>query len=156
MFRPMRRKKQALSPQQCEQVLQNEPRGVLSVLGEDGYPYGIPMDHWYADGKLYFHGAKSGHKIDAIRACPKVSYCVCDRGTPKEGDWSLYFKSVIVFGTIRTVEEPEAIRRICTGLCRNFTQDEAYLERELRLGEKSVLCLELTPEHISGKLVHEA
>lgn len=66
MFRPMRRWKQQLSDEDCIAILKNEPRGILSVLGDDGYPYGIPMNHWYceADGKLYFHGAKTGHKID--------------------------------------------------------------------------------------------
>ena len=78
MFRPMRRWKQQLSDEDCIAILKSELRGILSVLGDDGYPYGIPMNHWYceADGKLYFHGAKTGHKIDAISQCDKVSYCV--------------------------------------------------------------------------------
>ena len=82
MFRPMRRWKQQLSDEDCATLLKNTPRGILSVLGENGYPYGIPMNHWYceADGKLYFHGAKTGHKIDAISQCDKVSYCVYDEG----------------------------------------------------------------------------
>lgn len=80
MFRKMRRFKQELSKQECIEILQSEPRRVLSVLGEDGYPYGMPMNHWYSekDGKIYFHGAKSGHKIDAIKNCDKVSFCVYD------------------------------------------------------------------------------
>ena len=69
MFREMRRFKQVLSQEECIEVLKNEPRGVLSLIGEDGYPYGIPMDHWYCeeDGKLYFHCAKEGHKLDAVK-----------------------------------------------------------------------------------------
>ena len=68
MFREMRRIKQALSQDECTEVLKNEPRGVLSLIGENGYPYGIPMDHWYCeeDGKLYFHCAKEGHKLGAL------------------------------------------------------------------------------------------
>ena len=68
MFRTMRRYKQRISGEECIRILQEEKRGILSVHGEDGYPYGIPMNHWYnpEDGKLYFHGAKTGHKIDAI------------------------------------------------------------------------------------------
>ena len=78
MFRKMRRFKQELSHEECVEVLKTQPRGVLSVLGEDGYPYGLPMTHWYneVDGKIYFHCAGEGHKIDAIRACDKVSFCV--------------------------------------------------------------------------------
>lgn len=90
---------------------EKEPRGVLSVQGEDGYPYGMPMTHWYneKDGKIYFHGAKSGHKIDAIKNCDKVSFCVMDEGYRKEGEWALNIRSVIVFGRLRIVEEPEKV-----------------------------------------------
>ena len=78
MFRKMRRFKQELSKEECIEILKSEPRGVLSMIGDDGYPYGIPMTHWYCeeDGKIYFHGAKEGHKLDAIRKCDKVSFCV--------------------------------------------------------------------------------
>ena len=71
MFPEMRRWKQQLTQQECVEVLKQEPRGVLSLMGEDGYPYGLPISYWYceADGKIYFHGAKSGHKIDAIQRC---------------------------------------------------------------------------------------
>ena len=77
MFRPMRRCGQQLKLNECIEILKAEPRGVLSLLGDNGYPYGIPMDHWYCeqDGKLYFHGAKNGHKIDSLQSCDKVSYC---------------------------------------------------------------------------------
>ena len=79
------------------------------MLGEDGYPYGIPLNHWYnpEDGKIYFHGAKTGHKIDAIARCDKVSYCVWDAGYRKEGEWALNVNSVIVFGRISLVTDEE-------------------------------------------------
>ena len=148
MFRKMRRWKQQLSPEACIEVLKKEPRGVLSMIGEDRYPYGIPMNHWYceADGKLYFHGAKEGHKIDALRACDKVSYCVHDQGYRKEGEWSLNIQSVVVFGTIKPVEDEQKAVEICRGLSAKFTDDPAYVEYEL----------ELTPDHITGKLVNES
>lgn len=156
MFRKMRRFKQELSREECIEMLKKEPRGVLSVLGDDGYPYGVPMDHWYneTDGKLYFHGAKEGHKIDAIRACDKVSYLVQDAGYREDGEWPLHIKSVIVFGRIRIAEEAK-MREICTNLCRKFTDDEDYIDAELT-HLKRVMCLELMPEHITGKLVKES
>ena len=100
----MRRFKQQITQEECIEVLKNAPRGVLSVHGEDGYPYGLPISHWYneEDGKLYFHGAKAGHKLDAIRANDKVSFCVMDEGYREEGDWALNIKSVIIFGRIKT------------------------------------------------------
>ena len=149
MFRKMRRFKQELSQKECIEILKKEPRGVLSVQGEGGYPYGMPMTHWYneKDGKIYFHGAKSGHKIDAIRNCDKVSFCV---------EWALNIRSVIVFGRLHIVEEPEKVVEICTNLCEKFTDDKAYAERELIHSGPAVLCLELEPEHITGKLVNES
>lgn len=158
MFRKMRRFKQELTREECIELLKNEPRGVLSVLGEDGYPYGIPMNHWYSerDGRLYFHGAKEGHKLDAIKKCDKASFCVLDKGSPIQGDWALSFRSVVVFGCIHTVTQQEKIAEICTGLCGKFTDDAEYPERELMRFGASVLCLELIPEHITGKLVKES
>lgn len=158
MFRKMRRFKQELSKQECIEILQREPRGVLSVLGEDGYPYGMPMNHWYSeqDGKIYFHGAKSGHKIDAIKKCDKVSFCVYDKGYRKGDDWALNIRSVVVFGRIRMVEDQDKAVEICTNLCQKFTDDPEYIEQELLHAGAAVLCLELDPEHMTGKLVNES
>lgn len=158
MFRKMRRFKQQISDEECIRILKEEPRGVLSMIGEDGYPYGIPLDHWYneKDGKLYFHGAKEGHKIDAIKACDKVSYCVYDQGYRKENDWALNINSVVVFGRIKLVDEEDKAREICTNLCRKFTDDEEYLQRELKNALPRVQCLELTIEHMTGKIVNES
>ena len=158
MFRKMRRFKQQISKEECAQILREQPRGVLSMIGDDGYPYGIPLDHWYSeeDNKLYFHCAKVGHKIDAITACDKVSYCVMDKGFRRDGEWALNINSVVVFGRMRIVEDEEKKREICTNLVRKFTDDEAYLEKELASAFPRVNCLELAIEHMTGKLVNES
>lgn len=158
MFRPMRRFKQQVSEAECIRILQEEKRGVLSVLGEDGYPYGIPMNHWYnpEDGKIYFHGAKTGHKIDAIARCDKVSFCVWDAGYRKEGEWALNVTSVIVFGRIRLVADEEKAKLIGANLCRKFTDDEEYIRHEIQSAISRVQCLELTIDHMTGKLVNES
>lgn len=158
MFRKMRRFKQQLEKEECVEILKNQPRGVLSVIGDDGYPYGIPMNHWYCeeDGRLYFHGAREGHKLDAINACDKVSYCVYDEGYRKEGEWALNIRSVVVFGRMSVVRDEEKVRTICSNLCRKFTDDQEYLEKELKNSLPRVCCLELIPEHMTGKLVNES
>ena len=158
MFRGMRRFKQQVSEEECIRVLKEQPRGVHSMIGDDGYPYGIPLDHWYCeeDGKLYFHGAKEGHKIDAITKCDKVSFCVMDEGFRKEGEWALNITSVVVFGRIKPVTDNEKARLIGENLCRKFTDDEEYIRHELEHALPRALCLELIPEHITGKLVNEA
>ena len=161
MFRKMRRFKQQISEAECIEVLKNETRGVLSVIGDGGYPYGIPLNHYYCeeDGKLYFHGAKEGHKIDAVKSCDKVSFCVMDQGYREGDDWALNIRSVIVFGRIRFfeyAEDPDKVREICVGLSSKFTDDANYADDEIAKVGKNVLCFEITPDHMTGKLVNEA
>lgn len=158
MFRKMRRVGQQISDDECREILRTEKRGVLSLIGDEGYPYGIPLDHWYCEenGRIYFHGAKEGHKIDSIKKCDKASYCVYDEGYTKPGEWALNIKSVIVFGRIRLVTDKDKEREICTRLVQKFTDDEDFLEKELRNSLARVQCLELIPEHMTGKLVNES
>lgn len=158
MFRELVRKKQALTPDECIQILQNEPRGVLSVIGDDGYPYGVPINYYYCEenGHIYFHSGKSGHKVDAIRACDKVSFCVYDSGYRNEGDWALNINSIIVFGKIQVVEDFDKAMDICRKLSYKFTDDSKYIEKEISSFGKHTLCLELVPEHITGKRVKES
>lgn len=157
-FRPMRRSKQELSREECIEILMQEPRGVLSVLGEGGYPYGMPINQYYCpeNGRLYFHTAREGHRLDAIRAHDKVSLCVYDQGYRKEGEWALNIRSVIVFGRIRVVEDQTHALHMIRGLARKFTDDEGYIEHEIQSAARHVLCLELIPDHITGKLVNES
>ena len=156
-FRGMRRFRQQLSGEECVEILNTQPRGVLAVLGDGNYPYAVPLDHLYRDGKLYFHGAREGHKLDAVRWHDKVSYCVTDEGFRREGDWALTFRSVIVFGRIRPMayDEP-GIEELLRALGNKYNPDPADVERELRGALARVQLLELTIEHMSGKLVREA
>ena len=158
MFRNMLRVRQQISKETCIEILKNEHRGILSVLGDDAYPYGVPLNHWYceADGSIYFHCGKEGHKLDAVRKHEKASFCVYDQGVCKEGDWALNIQSVIVFGRIRQVEDPARAIEIVRRLSHKFTSDQNYIEREIQAFGDEVLCLELVPEHMTGKLVREA
>ncbi len=154
----MRRIKQQISDEECIKVLKEQPRGVLSMIGDDGYPYGIPIDFWYCedDGKIYFHGAKEGHKIDAVSKCDKVSFCVMDQGFRKDGEWALNITSVIIFGRISVVTDEKKRIEIGTNLCRKFSDDEEYMRHEVENALPRALCLGLTPEHMTGKLVNES
>ena len=158
MFRNMVRFKQQIGEEECLRILKEEKRGVLSVLGDDGYPYGMPINHYYCeeDGKIYFHGGMQGHKIDALRRCDKASFCVYDEGYREEGDWALHIKSVIVFGRVEFIEDRETIYRLSAELSRKFTQDEAYIQGELDRSGPRTLMFALVPEHMTGKLVNES
>ena len=158
MFRPLRRIKQQLSNEECITILENEVRGVLSVLGDNGYPYGLPINYYFSkdENKIYFHGSREGHKIDTIKNNDKVSFCVYNKGIQTEGKRGLDFKSVIVFGRIKPIEDREKTIDICRKLSAKFDFGEDYIEEEIKKFAKFVLCLELTPEHICGKNVNES
>ena len=158
MFRPMRRFKQQISDNECKEILKNEKRGVLSLLGDDGYPYGVPINHYYDEdtGKLYFHGANFGHRVDAIKKDPKVSYCVFGQEYQKEGDWAKYVKSVIVFGRAELIEDLDEVIKWSTKLCEKFPCTEEYIETEVSKDADRTLCFAINIEDINGKLVHEA
>ena len=157
MFRDLARIKQKISEEECIAVLREQMRGVLSVQGDDGYPYGLPMDYWYCedDGHLYFHSGKKGHKIDAMERCDKVSFCVWDEGFRKDGDWALNIRSVIVFGRARIVEDFDRAMEISRQLSLKFTDDSDYIESEIIKDGKATAVYEIIPEHMTGKLVNE-
>lgn len=158
MFRELLRKNKALSMDECVEILKNETRGVLSVLGDEGYPYGMPMNHWFneEDGKIYFHCGNVGHRLDALRKHDKVSFCTYDKGYRNQGEWALHVKSVIVFGRVEIVDDLEKIADITTKFSQKFTQDEAYIQKEIEMHGHRTLLLQLTPEHVCGKMVTEA
>ncbi|WP_406534949.1 pyridoxamine 5'-phosphate oxidase family protein [Methanobrevibacter sp.] len=155
MFRKMRRLGQELSKDECIDILTNEPRGVLALLGDDDYPYALPMSHVYVDGKIYFHGAQKGHKIDAVKRHPKVSYCVLDKGVKAEDSWWYTFRSVIVFGKIRTLaDRDEKIDKLTHLGDKFFPTHEETVDEINRLLDRTEV-FEITIEHMSGKVVKE-
>ena len=158
MFRKMRRWKQQLTQDECKQILREEPRGVLAVLGDDAYPYALPMNFVYDDetGHLFFHCAKEGHKLDAVRKHNKVSFCVYDKGFRREGEWAPNIRSVIVFGRMREVSAGEETERRVRQLGMKYLPDAESVEKETAQTANRVLCLELVPEHMTGKLVNES
>ena len=157
MFREVARKNRALSREECIEILKTELRGVLSVQGDDGYPYALPINQFYndEDGHLYFHSGKAGHKIDAISRDDKACFCCYDKGFVKEGDWALNIRSVIVFGRIHIIEDHEKALDISRRLSYKFTTDESYINYEIEKSGPGVLVFELIPEHMTGKIVNE-
>lgn len=157
MFRELTRKKQALTPDECLEILRKEPRGVLCVNGDNGYPYGMPMNFYYSDTdrKIYFHSGRNGHKIDALKRDGKVSFCVYDSGYRKPGEWALNIKSVVVFGRVTLIDSFEKTVEISRELSYKYTDDSDYIENEIKKFAASTLCFAITPEHICGKLVNE-
>lgn len=150
--------RQQLSQSECIDILKEESRGVLSVLGDDDYPYGMPINHYYCedDGKIYFHSGKKGHKIDAIKRHDKVSFCVYDKGFRRDGEWALNIKSVIVFGRVEIITQKDKIYQIARELSYKFTSDSDYIENEIEHFGPATFMFAIRPEHISGKIVNES
>lgn len=153
-FREMRRKGQQLSQAECEEILKSATSGVLGVVGDGGYPYTVPISHVYHEGKLYFHGARVGHKIDALRANDKVSFCIIaqDEVMPKERTTA--FISVIAFGRARVVEDEEGLRRIATLVGQRYSPnypEDCKQEIDEAIASQRMACVEIEIEHLTGK-----
>ena len=157
MFREMRRFKQQLTDEACREVLAAAPRGVLAVTGDDGYPYCFFMNYVYdpSAGKLYFHCAREGYKLDCLRRSAKVCFTVRDEGFRQPDDWALTIRSVIVFGTVRLVEDEAEALPLVRMLGQKYYPDFDDVEAELVKSGHRVMALELTPDHMTGKTVHE-
>ena len=157
MFRELTRKNSQLSPEEAIHILKTTKRGVLSVLSDNGFPYGMPMNHFYddEDGCIYFHCGIGGHRSDALSQQGKVSFCTMDDGR-QDGDWALRFRSVIVFGEMEVISEQNTVIDICEKLCLKFTDDNDYIQKEIAAHAHRTVLLKLTPLHICGKSVLES
>lgn len=156
MFREMRRSRQSLCEEECARILERETSGTLAVFGDEGYPYCIPLSYVYADSKLYFHSAKTGHKTDALARCDKASFCVIaeDRVLPEK--FTTLYKSVIVFGRAKVVTDDKIKRSAIEKLAAKYSpgfEKEGFEEIEKEF--ERFLIIELSPEHITGKQAKE-
>ena len=112
MFRKMRRKKQKLSIEECEKLLHDGTSGVLSLCGNDGYPYGVPLSYVYDDSRLIFHCATEGRKLDIIRENPRASFCVIGKDQIVSDEYTTYFQSVMVSGSVKIIENAQEKQRL--------------------------------------------
>lgn len=156
-FRKMRRNRQQLNLAECEEILDRNMSGVLSVLGDNGYPYAVPLSYIYLDGKLYFHCAKQGHKLDAIKSCPKVSFCIIDQDLIVPREYTTYFRSVILFGKAKIMEDETEIRYAADKLAEKYAPEDTETNRKNTIEKESArLCMvQIEIEHITGKAAKE-
>lgn len=158
MFREMRRFKQQVSDDECKKILTEENRGTFSVIGDNGYPYTIPINFYYdeTDHKIYFHGAKEGHKVDAINQCNKVCFTTWNQGFKKEGHWEWNVTSVVVFGRVALVTDRTVIEDRLRKLAIKYYPTEDEVEEEMSSSSANhVQMYAIEIEHMTGKLVNE-
>jgi nitroimidazol reductase NimA-like FMN-containing flavoprotein (pyridoxamine 5'-phosphate oxidase superfamily) len=152
MFREMRRKTQALSTEESIAILMKGTSGVLAVSGDDDYPYAVPLSYVYHDSKVFFHCARSGHKLEAIARNPKVSFCVIDQDKVVPQEYTTYFRSVIAFGRARIVDDAVEKRSALEELAAKYSPDQTQDRLRVIDEQFNHVCLvELAIEHLTGK-----
>ena len=152
MFRKMRRFGQEIPAEESVEILKEGTSGVLSLMGEDGYPYGVPLAYAYDDGRIIFHSAPDGHKIDAIKFCDKASFCVVAMDEVIPEKFSTVYKSVIAFGKIRVIEDPEEKLRAMRILSDKYSPNmEERRDKAIAGSFHRMHVIELVVEHMTGK-----
>lgn len=153
----MRRFKQELSNEETKQLLRENKRAAFSVIGDDGYPYSIPIDYYYdeAENRIYFHGAKEGHKVDAIKNNDKVCFTTWDEGYLEEGDWACYVSSCVIFGKAVLINDAKTAEEKIRLLASKHNPPEDEIEKEIHAAINRVQLFAIDIEHMSGKKVHE-
>ncbi len=151
-FRDMRRKRQQLPEEESIAILQKATSGTLALLGDDDYPYAVPLSYMYHEGKLYFHSALSGHKVDAIRRCDKASFCVIGQDDVQPKEYSTFYRSVIAFGRIHIVEDEQEKLETARMLGNRYNpNDEVGLQKEMESAFSRMLMIRFDIEHLTGK-----
>jgi len=159
MFREMRRIRQLMSAERASEVLTRCSNGVLACMGDEDYPYAVPLNYVWFDGRIYFHSAKAGHKIDAIIKTPKVSFAVIDEDKIVSAEYTSYFRSVVIFGRARIVEHDGGDGEWTTAfraLVEKYSGDRPEEEKatEITRCERSHI-IAIDVDHITGKEAKE-
>lgn len=156
MFRQMRRNRQLLSDDRAISILQNGKTGVLAVLGDNDYPYTVPVNYVYFNNRIYIHCAKTGHKIDAINKHQKVSFCVVSKDDIIQEKYTTYFESVVAFGKARLLDDYSEIKQAVTILAEKYCPDFADgIEKEVEREIPAVAVIEIEIDYLTGKQAKE-
>lgn len=152
MFRPLKRIRQQMSDTDVLTILKEGQTGILAVQGDEGYPYAVPVNYTFLDGKIFFHSAQKGHKIDAIKACDKVSFCVIEQDRVVPHLFATDYRSVIAFGRAHELTDPAEILAALRALNAKYAPAyPAEGEKEIESGLNQVAVMEIAIEHLTGK-----
>lgn len=149
----MRRSRQALPAADCEAILSAGTSGVLALSDSEGFPYSVPLSYLYQNGKIWFHCARSGYKLDLLRANPRASFCVIGQDKIVPAEYTTYYRSVIARGTIREITDEAQKMDLIRRLTRKYAPDEPNeaMEAEIRQYRDALCILELEVTQLTGK-----
>ena len=158
MFRKMRRFNQQVTEEECKKLLKEEKRAAFSVIGDDGYPYTVPINFYYDenDNRIYFHSAKDGHKIDAIKRCNKVCLTIWNQGFKVDGKWEWNATSVVAFGKVKLVEDKTIIEDRLRKMATKYYPNKEEIDAEMAspaFNRVQIFAIDI--EHMTDKLVNE-
>ena len=152
MFREMRRKNQLLEQKEALKILETSTSGVLSLLGDNGYPYGVPLSFVYYENKIYFHCAKEGHKLDEIKNYDKASFCIIEKDDVSPKEFTTHFRSIIAFGKVRIIEDNAEMLKYIKILGKKYAPDDIKgIEDEIKKDFSRMKMIEFDIEHLTGK-----
>ena len=151
MFREMRSKANMLTNEEVENILKTSPNGTLALYGENGYPYSVPVNFVYSDGKIYFHGAAAGYKLDCMKKDPHVSFSVIGKDDIAKENFTTLFSSVIAFGTIRVIDTMEEKIPVLEAMVGKYSAEFMESGKELISKGCGSVAYELTIDHMTGK-----
>lgn len=157
-FRPMRRKNQQVSEDECKRILKEEKRAAFSVIGDGGYPYTVPVNFYYdeEEHRIFIHGAKSGHKMDALQQCNKVCFTTWNQGYKVEGHWEWNATSVVVMGRATLVEDPLYWKDKLRKMAIKYYPTVEEVDQEMQSPPINVVqMIAIDIDHMTGKLVNE-
>lgn len=157
MFRPMRRRNKEISADDLKKLLVESRRGVLAVNGDNGYPYAIPVNYCYdeTEQKIYFHGARVGHKAESLKSCSKVCFTVYGNEALKDEPWAPYLQSAVIFGRCTPIQDEKQKYEKFRQLAAKYYPDEDTIEEEIAVSGKAACMYEIAIEHITGKQIQE-
>ena len=157
MFRKIRKVKNELSMEDSQKILEKSPRGVLALNGDEGYPYGLPLNFYYDKdlNQIYFHGTKTGYKIDCIEKSPKASFtAIIEEGVSEDG-WSMNTSSVIAYGLVEKIEDPDFAKEAMIKLADKYYPNRELIFENMEASFKNTKMLVFHIKHMSGKKVNE-
>lgn len=153
MFKKMRKSHMNMEVEDIKVLLKDSEYGIISTMGEDGYPYGFPMSYVYLNNYIYFHCGLKGHKIDNILYNNRVSMTVVGESSLIPELLDTNYKSIVLFGKIFKVSDEEekitALREIVKKYAKGFT-----LEGDRSIVEEKHITnvFKIEIEHITGKV----
>ena len=157
MFRKIRKIKNEINQEDVKELLKTSRRGILAMNGDDGYPYAIPVNYFYdeTEGKIFFHGAKAGYKVDCLKSSDKVCFTVIGSEMIRAEEWAPYMQSVVIFGRCQLIDDKQnAMKRLKDFAMKYYPSEEMVLD-EIKADGQATQMFEIDIEYMTGKEVQE-